>query len=139
MKQTQLVVNAVVIYNDKILLTKRNEDKEDSKFHNLWQLPGGGLEFGETPEQTLHREMKEECGIDVKITSLFPKIYTEQRNYWQGVFIIYICEMIDVSQKIIINDEATEYGWFNNIEIAKLELMPMLENALSEIASYLKS
>ena len=139
MKHTQLVVDGVIIRENKILLTKRNEEKKDSKFQDLWQLPGGGHEFGETPEQTLHRELKEECGIDVIIKTLFPKIYTEARSYWQGMFIIYICEMKDPTQPIILNEESNEYIWCDLNDLAGRSYMPMLENALSEISEFVKN
>lgn len=37
----------------------------------LWWLPGGGIDFGESPEETLTREFKEETGLDVGGATLF--------------------------------------------------------------------
>ena len=37
----------------------------------LWWLPGGGIDFGESPEETLTREFKEETGLDVAGATLF--------------------------------------------------------------------
>jgi len=60
-KHTHLGVYGVVKKNNKILLIK----KARGPYANLFDLPGGGIEFGETPEQALIREMAEETGLSV--------------------------------------------------------------------------
>lgn len=125
-----------VIRNDKgqYLMTKRIDLEPKSKrFHNCWQFPGGGIEFGETPEEALQREMREEIGISVYVLKLFPEVYTVVRARWQGVFLIYLCRLSDENATIILNEEASEYGWFSNLEIKKLKSLPstdfLIENA----------
>lgn len=78
------MVIAAIIKGNKFLMTKRvHLDPEDYQaYHNAWQLPGGGVEFGEKPEETLHREIKEEIGAEIKIITLLPKIYTRLRKNW---------------------------------------------------------
>lgn len=49
----------------EILFVKRSEN--DSFLPGSWELPGGCLEYGENIEKTLRREIKEECGLDIKI------------------------------------------------------------------------
>jgi len=61
MRRTHLGVYGIAKYDNKLLLIKKSE----GPYMGLFDLPGGGLEFGETPEQTLVREMKEETGINV--------------------------------------------------------------------------
>lgn len=51
----------LLIKNDKILLIK----KKTGPYDGLLDLPGGSLEFGETPEVTLKREFMEETGLDI--------------------------------------------------------------------------
>ena len=58
-----LAVIVAVIENEKILLTKR-EDFE------VWCLPGGGVEEGESLAEGAIREVKEETGLDVELTRL---------------------------------------------------------------------
>ena len=58
-------VTGILIENNKILLVKQKiSDKRN------WSLPGGKLEQGETLEQGIVREMKEETGLDVEIVRL---------------------------------------------------------------------
>ncbi len=58
----QIRVTGILIENDEILLVQQKvSDKRN------WSLPGGRLEQGETLQQGLIREMKEETGLDVEI------------------------------------------------------------------------
>lgn len=77
--QFAIVVAVVVNQNGQILLAKRNQPNSP-EIHGKWEFPGGGIEFGEEPEAALLRETKEETGLEVKITRLLPKIYT---NLWK--------------------------------------------------------
>ncbi len=117
------VVIGVIIKDNKFLLTYRNGKHEPDWANNHWQFPGGGLEFGESPEKTLLREMKEEVGLDVSIKYLIPKIFTKRIHNWQGLFICYVCGHMD-TQTIILNSEATKYGWFSLSEVKKLKTLP---------------
>jgi len=58
------VTAAVLTFNNKFLAAKRAEGKHLAGY---WEFPGGKIERGETPEQCLKRELKEEFTIDVVI------------------------------------------------------------------------
>ena len=122
----QTAAIAIIKKDNKFLMTKRvrfdPEDKEFSPY--VWQFPGGGMEFGETPEETVKREMVEEIGTEIEIISLIPKIYTEVRHNWQGIFICFLCKLKNENSTIILNHEASEYNWFGLDEIPKLRLLP---------------
>jgi 8-oxo-dGTP diphosphatase len=60
---------ALVDVDGRVLLARRPEGK---KMAGLWEFPGGKLNAGETPEQALIRELKEELGIDVTAACLAP-------------------------------------------------------------------
>lgn len=108
-KFIQVVVLALIQKGDTFLFTLRHDPGSD--YHNKWQIPGGGHEFGETPLQTLHREVREELGVEVEIIRLLPDIQTKVRNTWQGIFITYLCKLKDEQAAVILNDEASEYKW----------------------------
>ncbi|MEG0276490.1 MAG: NUDIX domain-containing protein, partial [Coprobacillus sp.] len=59
-----ITVKGIVIYNNQILIMKKVKPSTDGL--GYWELPGGGLEYGETPHEALIRELKEETGLDIK-------------------------------------------------------------------------
>src|SRR5690625_4794703 len=61
MKKHIYVVGAVIVENGKILCAQRNTD---TTLPFLWEFPGGKIEPGETPENALQREIKEELLCD---------------------------------------------------------------------------
>ena len=58
------VTAAVLVRDSRILIAKR---KADDKLGNKWEFPGGKVEDGESPEDCLKREMREEFEIDVTV------------------------------------------------------------------------
>lgn len=62
------VAAAIIEKNGKILIAQR---KLCSSFGGKWEFPGGKIEFEETPEQCLKRELKEELGIEAIVGPFF--------------------------------------------------------------------
>jgi len=62
------VTAALMMKDNLILIAKR---KPDAELANVWEFPGGKIEAGETPEECLRREMKEEFNIDVTVDDFF--------------------------------------------------------------------
>lgn len=60
---------ALVDSRGRILLSQRPKDKDMA---GLWEFPGGKLENGETPEEALVREMKEELNLSLEAQNLMP-------------------------------------------------------------------
>jgi 8-oxo-dGTP diphosphatase len=69
LKLTLVVAVALVDPDNRILLAQRPEGKQ---LAGLWEFPGGKVEPGEQPEETLIRELREELGIEVKEPCLSP-------------------------------------------------------------------
>jgi len=124
----QPVVFGIIKNEGKILLTLRDDktiDGDISEFHNMWQLPGGGVEFGEQLEEALLRECREEVGLDVVIDHTLGYVQSAVRGMWQGVFISYVCHLKDPQQKVVINEEASAFEWHTFEEARTLLLTPL--------------
>ncbi|OGK23334.1 hypothetical protein A3F58_02575 [Candidatus Roizmanbacteria bacterium RIFCSPHIGHO2_12_FULL_37_9b] len=119
-------VVGLIKHKNKYLLTKRQElDPEDpADFVRMWQIPGGGINFGETVEKAILREIEEELDIKIKIVCIVPYIINSIRKTWQGIGIIFLCKPSKKDFKIRLNSEASAYGWFTYEEIIKLDLLP---------------
>ncbi len=117
-------------------MTLRDDTKSDDdngEFHNMWQFPGGGVEFGEELEKAVVRECKEEVGLDVVIEKLVPCVQTSVRGTWQGVFIPYLCHAIDENQQIVLNEEASDHAWYSLEEARAQTLIPINLRILEHI------
>jgi 8-oxo-dGTP diphosphatase len=60
---------ALVDADGRVLLAQRPQGKT---FEGLWEFPGGKMEPGETPEETIVREVREEIGVETKVDCLAP-------------------------------------------------------------------
>ena len=58
------VVAAIIKHDNKIFVTRRSY----GEFENMWEFPGGKMEIGETREEALIREIKEELELDIDIS-----------------------------------------------------------------------
>lgn len=103
-KVLQFVTKAVVIKDRKILslYIEKNGQKK-------WDLPGGRIEFGESPEEGLVREVMEETNCRVKSMKLIDTWHRVLES-WQIVGVFYICEL---EGEIILSSEHNGYEWIN--------------------------
>ncbi|GBF34075.1 hypothetical protein DCCM_3187 [Desulfocucumis palustris] len=65
------VTAALILDNDRVLLAQRKSGAQQSL---KWEFPGGKLEAGETPEECLAREIKEELDIDIQVKEIFTAV-----------------------------------------------------------------
>lgn len=92
------------------------------KWGNFWTVPGGHLEIGETIEESVIREVKEEIGINVRFLRFFSTleaIYSKEFHKRKH-FIFLQCECVMEKDQPIKLDgrEITDYKWFS-LEMAK--------------------
>lgn len=61
---------AVILQDDRFLLIRRTRQNSEGGIDNWLSIPGGGIDLGETPEQAVTREVKEELGVIVDVVRL---------------------------------------------------------------------
>lgn len=82
-------VRAIIIDQNKILLIKRV--KPDLTY---WVFPGGAVEKGESREEALIRECKEELGFSIKVNDLFFKLKSAKSKTKGQIEHFYFCKII---------------------------------------------
>ncbi|MGB6116919.1 MAG: 8-oxo-dGTP diphosphatase MutT [Mesorhizobium sp.] len=80
---------ALVDADGRVLLSERPEGKQ---LAGLWEFPGGKVEAGETPEETLVRELQEELGIETKTACLAPLTFASHSyETFHLLMPLYVC------------------------------------------------
>ena len=109
-------IKALVLDNDKRFLLQKEES-------GVWDLPGGGLEFGEKPKEALEREVREEMGLRVFDISSKPDYFItvlfDKYKIW-GANVIYKAKINNI-ENFTRSIECTETRFFSSKEALENE------------------
>ena len=125
------VVAAIIRRNDRILATQRGY----GEFKDGWEFPGGKTERGETPQQALVREIKEELKSEIRVGEKlctveydYPKFHLTMHCFW--------CDLLD-GEPVLLEHEAAR--WLTADELNSVDWLPadvqVVEAILAESAS----
>lgn len=119
-----LGANAIIKYNEKILLEKRKDC-------DLWGLVGGGVKRQETPLEAIVREVREELGIRIS-KECFKKlgVYGEpgriaayqDGSIWRMVVVVFQLEF-ESEPDIVISNESADMRFFSKEQLSDIEIV----------------
>lgn len=124
------VVVGIIKDKNKYLLTKRVHS--DKRFHGKWQFPGGELETNESLIDCLHRELKEETNLEIINEEFIGKVFESFRDKSHFIFFTYRCVLKNKVNKIILDNETSDYGWFTFDEAVKLDSLDFTAEMLKQ-------
>ena len=95
------VVAAIIKKGDKIFITKRSY----GEFADMWEFPGGKIELGETQEQALIREIKEELELDITNLNYLTTVEYNYPNFHLTMH-CFICEICGGTLNLNVHNDA---------------------------------
>lgn len=114
--KTIKVVAAVIKRNNKIFVTQRGY----GEFKDGWEFPGGKVEKGETKEEALIREIKEELDTVIKVDSYLDTIEYDYPDFHLSMD-CFICSIVEGH---LVLKEHEDSKWIKKEEIDTLNWLP---------------
>lgn len=132
------IVSALVFSKDGKMLMGRKDPSKGGVYPNAWHIPGGGVDDGETFEQTLARELQEEVGIDIAECRVVPLTVTgagtSEKTLPSGetvishmefnYFEVYFDNKNADEITLALTDDLIEAKWFSPEELVSAEQIP---------------
>ncbi|MBD2797384.1 nucleoside triphosphatase NudI [Xenorhabdus sp. 18] len=124
----RMIVCPIIQNNGEYLLCKMASDR--GVFPGQWALSGGGMEPGETMEEALRREIREELGEALEITEVKPWAFRDDirvKTYSDGtteeIYMIYfIFDCLSANRDITFNEEFQEIAWVSSEAMKDMDL-----------------
>ena len=129
MLKTIEVVAAIIIKDNKIFATQRGY----GEFKGGWEFPGGKVEAGESLENALVREIKEELDADIKVRELFETVEYDYPNFHLSMH-CFICDLISDDFVLREHDDAR---WLGKDELDSVNWLPADEGLVIALKKYI--
>lgn len=110
------VVAAIITHNGKIFCTQRGY----GEFKDGWEFPGGKIEPGETPEEALVREIREELDTDIAIDSFFDNVEYDYPAFHLSMK-CYLCHVTGGKLTLLEHEAAR---WLGPEELDRVDWLP---------------
>ena len=120
---------AIIIKDDKVFVTQRGY----GDFKDMWEFPGGKLEKGESGEEAIVREIKEELNADIRVVKYLNTI-TYQYPTFHLTMHNYICELIS-DDIVLLEHEAAKF--VTKKELETVDFLPADILILKDLINYL--
>lgn len=114
--KTIKVVAAVIKDNDRIFATARGY----GEYKGWWEFPGGKIEQGETPQQALIREIKEELDTEIRVGELIDTIEYDYSTFHLSMN----CFWAEVVAGNLVLKEAAAAKWLTKETLDSVEWLP---------------
>ncbi len=131
-KRQRVAAYGVARRDDEILLVRASSE---TGVPGTWWLPGGGLEFGESPDECLVREFMEETGLEVRVLGLLDVVtdvaeWMREQVRLHSIRLIYEVEVVDGSARPETNGSTDAVQWLRSGDLEAVQLIPWLKEMM---------
>ena len=123
------VVAAIIKVKDTILATRRGY----GEFVNMWEFPGGKVEVGETSEEALIREIREELSITITVDQFVTTVDYDYPNFHLTMH-CFLCTQVNGTLTL---NEHNDARWIHSSELDELNWLPADLEILQELKKYI--
>jgi len=116
--ETAMVAVGFIVREGKIFVAKRAKTKKN--FPGRYELVGGHIDRGESPEQTIIREIKEEIGIEVEVGQIVGAFTFEVGGEFE-IEVAYLCYPLTDAEPVLDPNDHSEAMWIGESEVYKME------------------
>ena len=124
------VVAAIIIDDGKVFATQRGY----GEFKGGWEFPGGKIDAGETPEEALVREIKEELDTEVEVNELLVTV-----EYDYPIFHLSMdCFICKIKSGDLVLKEHEAAAWLTKETLYSVAWLPADQGLIPQIESYIQ-
>lgn len=110
------VVAAVILQEGKLFATQRGY----GEWKDWWEFPGGKIESGETPEEALKREIREELATEIEVKELLTTIDYDYSKFHLTMH-CYLCTILNGQPSLLEHEDAR---WLEMNEVNSVRWLP---------------
>lgn len=125
------VVAAIITEKGKIFATQRGY----GAFKDGWEFPGGKIESGETPEQALKREIREELDTEIEVGELFDTVEYDYPDF----HLILHCYICTVKSGNLMLKEHKAAKWLSRENLGSVDWLPADIGLIEKLKRILKT
>ncbi|MEM9215923.1 MAG: NUDIX domain-containing protein [Cyanobacteria bacterium P01_F01_bin.150] len=127
-QRTRVAAYGLVTHTNQILLCKISPILP--RWVGQWTLPGGGIDFGEDPQDAMVREVEEETGLIVvpQTVATIHSLYADDpHEEFHGIRILYHTHIAGGTLRDEVNGTTDQCRWFTQSELASVELVDLAQ------------
>ena len=119
------VVAAVILQEGKLFATQRGY----GEWKDWWEFPGGKIESGETPEEALKREIREELATEIEVKELLTTIDYDYPKFHLTMH-CYLCTILSGQPSLLEHEDAR---WLEMNEVNSVRWLPADKDVIEKI------
>lgn len=128
--KTVKVVAAIIIHENKIFATQRGY----GEFKDGWEFPGGKIEPGETPQEALVREIKEELDIEIEVKDFLETVEYDYPDFHLSMD----CFFCSIRSGEMVLKEHGAAKWLTAEKLDSVDWLPADQGLIEGIREYMK-